>query len=156
MRLSVERHVPASPSEVFARATDLARAPQTISAIMRIELLTEGSVGVGTRFRETRRLFGREATEEMEITAFDPPHGYELVAHNCGCRYDSAFRFAPDEKGTLVTMSFRATPLTFAARLMGWMSRFMQKSMARAMTRDLDDLARSFQSSSAAEAEAGA
>ena len=59
--------ISASPERVFALFTDLAHAPDNIRAIKKLELLTPGPMCMGTRFRETRVMFGKEATEEMEV-----------------------------------------------------------------------------------------
>ena len=56
---SVDRHVDAPPEVVFAHASDFRRAPEFITAIAKMEILTSGPVGAGTRFRETRMMFGR-------------------------------------------------------------------------------------------------
>lgn len=54
---------------------------------MKIELLTDLPVGEGTRFKETRIMFKREATEEMEFVEFDAPNVYTLGSYSCGCEF---------------------------------------------------------------------
>ena len=71
--LTVTETVAAPAARVFERATDIRSWQDTIDAIDRIEMLAEGPAGVGTRFRETRTMMGKEAREEMEVTAFEPP-----------------------------------------------------------------------------------
>src|SRR5688500_12459284 len=104
---SVDRHIDAPPDVVFARASDFRRAPETISAIVKMDILTSGPVGAGTRFRETRVLFGREATEEMTVTVFEPPKRYTLDAESHGSRYHTELSFTPDGQGTRLTMTFQ-------------------------------------------------
>ncbi len=125
---------------VFRLASDFPHAPEHFHGIKRVEVLTPGPVGVGTRFRETRVFMKREATEEMEVTAFDPPHSYTLSCHSCGCLFESTFRFEPDGAGTRATLEFRSTPKTVLARLMmplGWL---MQATMKKCIGQDLSDL----------------
>ena len=62
------RHVSAPQAMVFEYVTDLRRAPERISGITKMEVLTEGPIRAGTRFKETRMMFKRECTEEMEMT----------------------------------------------------------------------------------------
>jgi hypothetical protein len=140
LTLTVDRHIAAPASEVFACAADLRNAPAMISAITRVDVLTDGPIRSGTRFRETRRIFSREASEEMTIGTFDPPNGYSVECENHGCRYHSEFRFAPDAGGTRATLVFDATPLTLWARVMGVVMRPMMKSIAKSCAKDLDDL----------------
>jgi hypothetical protein len=137
---SVDRHIAAPPAIVFARASDFRRAPESISAIVKMDMLTDGPVGVGTRFRETRIVFGREATEEMTVTEFESPKRYTLGAESHGSRYHTELSFVPDGQGTRVTMTFAATPLTFMARVMSVLLRPMAKSMVKMCAKDLDDL----------------
>lgn len=139
--LIVTRNVAAPPSKVFEAATDFAGAPGRIRAIRAVKVLTDGPVRVGTRFEETREMFGREATEIMEVTALDAPRSYVLGAESHGCRYRSELRFEPRGSGTEVTMSFTAQPLTLVAKVMSVLMAPLTKRMVRECARDLDDLA---------------
>ena len=72
--VSVSTQIAAPVAEVFALFTDLKNAPGRVKGIKRIELLTNGPVGVGTRFRETRVMFKRDATEECKPADPGPGH----------------------------------------------------------------------------------
>jgi hypothetical protein len=133
--------IDAPPDRVFATITDLENAPGRLSAIKRLEVLTDGPVGVGTRFRETRVMFGREATAEIEITGFEPGRSYTTESASCGCRYFCSLAVAPERSGTRLTASFGVTPLTLPARLMNAvMMPLMRKSMVRAFQQELADI----------------
>ena len=110
--------ISASPERVFALFTDLAHAPDNIRAIKKLELLTPGPMCMGTRFRETRVMFGKEATEEMEVIELDPGRSYAVTASSCGTRYLTRFSFQPVPEGTRVDLRFEATPVSFFAKLM--------------------------------------
>lgn len=133
--------VKASPEKVFAVATDFANAASRIKGIKKLEVLTQGPVGLGTRFRETRVMFGKEASETMEVTAFDPPRSYTLSAASHGCSYLSTVSVAPEGAGSRLSMTFAGTPLTVGAKvmsaLMGWM---IVGSCRKAMQQDLADI----------------
>ena len=137
---SIRKHIKAPIEQVFARASDFAALAETIAGIERVEMLTDGPVGQGTRFRETRMMFGRESTEEMEVVEFEPPRRYALGCENHGCRYHSELRFEEREAGTEVTMTFEAEPLTFFAKIMAFLTRPLLKSMMKACAKDLEDL----------------
>jgi carbon monoxide dehydrogenase subunit G len=138
--ITIKTRIQAPPAKVFALATDLRNAAGRIKAIQKLEVLTEGPIARGTRFRETRVMFGRPATEEMTITEFEPPARYALGAESCGCRYRTEFRFTPESGGTEVEMSFAAQPLTFFAKAMSLLMRPLLKSLTKACARDLNDL----------------
>jgi len=140
MRISVDTHIAAPVEMVFALCTDFKNAPGRIKGIKKIELLNDEPVGVGLRFRETRIMFGREASEEMEITSFEPNRSYTLGCNSCGCVYTSVLRFQPDNGGTKLTMDFDAKPVTFMAKLMTPLGWLMQGTMRKCVQQDLDDI----------------
>ena len=144
-RLSVDQYIAAPRERVFAFSSDFANATETVEAITKMEILAnphpEGTVGVGTRFRETRVLFGREATEVMEVTEFEAPHRYLLKAESHGCRYLSELRFEEEDGGTRATMTFNADPLTFFAKVMSFLTGpIMKSTLRKCVVKDLEDL----------------
>ena len=131
-----------APDAVFAVALDIANWPQFVSAIETIELLTPGSVAVGTRFRETRVMFGRHATEEMTVVEIEPPRRFLLTAFNHGTAYRAEHRFAPEGAGTRMTLVFEGRPATLLARLFAPLGRLFMGSLQRQLEADLADLKR--------------
>ena len=141
----VEVHIKATPDVVFERAGDPRRWAESISGITKVEVVSDGPIGVGTRFRETRIMFGREATEEMEFTSYDPPHGFTLDCQSCGCRFQSVHTFTANGTGTDAELKFEALPLTFVARVIGFLMRPMFKMMVKGCTKDLESLRQSIE-----------
>lgn len=139
--LSVRRTIAAPREQVFAVAADFPNAAQTVRAIQSVEMLTPGPVGPGTRFKETRVIFGRAASEVMTVREFVPPERYTLLAESHGCRYDSGLTFNVVPTGTEVVMTFVATPLTLPAKIMGFIFRGMTKQIVKECAKDLDDVA---------------
>ena len=62
--LTVETHVAAPQERVFNVYTQLDRLAGRIPTITAVEVLTDGPFGEGTRWRETRVVMKKEATEE--------------------------------------------------------------------------------------------
>ncbi len=135
-----KRHIDAQPEVVFQLASDFARLAETIQGIEKTTMLTEGPVGVGTRFRETRVLFGKEATQELEVAAFDEPHGYTVDCESCGLRYRAAYHFGGDIAGTHVRLEVDCQPVTWMAKLMSPLSRLMMRPRIKCIEADLEDL----------------
>jgi uncharacterized membrane protein len=133
--------IDAPVEEVFRRAIDLRNAPQWASQIKKIEVLTDGPIRKGTRFRETRVMFGREATEEMEVTSVNEPRDFTVECENHGCHYVTEFKFTPVGSGTEIKMKFGATARGFFARFMGvMMGPLMKGMMVKCINADLADL----------------
>lgn len=141
-QFTVTKYFDAPPAVAFEYATNLEKAAERIEGIQKLEVLTEGPVGVGTRFRETRVMFKREATEEMEITKFSPPTSYEVEATSHGCHYHTIFTFTPKGEGTEVELVFNAHALTMTAKIMSFVMAPLMRSAMKCIGQDLDDLAR--------------
>ncbi|MFI8827586.1 SRPBCC family protein [Streptomyces sp. NPDC053431] len=149
----VERRVYASPGRVWESITDLRNMPRVLSGVQRVEVLTEGGFAVGTRWRETRRMLGREATEEMTVTVCEPPDRYVTVADSHGMHYVSEITLVPEgppvaATATTLRMTFTARPAHdrtpgLLTRLLG---RVGSRAVARALGKDLDEIARAVES----------
>ena len=135
---TIERVIHASPETVFDTATNVHEWQAIVPAIEKLEVLTPGPVGVGTRFRETRRMFKREATEEMEFVEFERGKRYALLAESHGARYETTFTLTPEGDSTRLSMLFDATPLTRMAKVMTFLTRPLMGKMAEMCGKDLD------------------
>jgi uncharacterized membrane protein len=136
----VEAEIAAPLAKVFDVFTDLAHAPERIRAIETVEVLTPGPFAKGTRFKETRTMFGKQATETMEVADFQPGKSYAITAESHGARYRSTFEFEPVGSKTRVRLSFSATPVSFAAKMMSSMMGLMAGSVEKAIRADMEDL----------------
>ena len=140
MQIAVECFVEAPPDAAFSTAIDISNWPRFISGVQSVELLTPGPVAAGTRFRETRSMFGRQATEDMTLAQVEPPHRFLLTAFNHGTAYRVGHLFAPEARGTRTTLVFEGRPATLLARLftpLGWL---FLGTLKRQLEGDLADL----------------
>ncbi len=141
--LSITKRVNAPVETVFAVATDLPNAAQHIRGIEKIELLTAGPIGVGTRWRETRKMMGHESTEILEVTSFDRPRSYAVGCESCGAYIETTFRFVPSGGGTDIALDVRMEARSFFAKLMSPIGKLMFGKMIRkCMDDDLEDVKR--------------
>ncbi|KUM74909.1 SRPBCC family protein [Streptomyces curacoi] len=139
----VERRVAVGQGPVWEALTDLAGMERVLSGVSKVEIITEGAFGVGTRWRETRRMFGKEATEEMWVTACEPPDRYVVEAESHGTHYVSEWLLRADgPSATTVRMTFTAVPpggvMGLLARILGGVG---ARAVSQAVARDLDDIA---------------
>ena len=142
--LVVARDVAASAETVWGVLTDLDRAEETISGIDKLERLDDGTgFGVGTRWRETRTMFGRTATEDMEVTQIEPGRSYVTEAESHGARYRSEMTVEPvDDAASRLTMTFGAESQGTIAKIMAFtMGRLIERSTRKAIDGDLADIA---------------
>jgi carbon monoxide dehydrogenase subunit G len=136
----ITKRVKAPLEDVFELFSDIPKTADRIRGIERVEVLTEGPLRAGTRWRETRIVFKRESTEELEITSFEANKSYTVEGESCGIHHKTEFRFLPEERGTRLEVEFTSRPLTLLAKLtspLGWL---MMGSVKRWVDRDLEDL----------------
>ncbi|MEZ5116139.1 MAG: SRPBCC family protein [Candidatus Nanopelagicales bacterium] len=146
--VTVSRHVEAPPEVVWELTTDIAGSPRTLTGVVRVEMLTEPPFRVGTRWRETRVMMRREATEEMWVTEIDPGTSYTVEAESNGMHYRTVVTVAASPGGgTDLAMTFSGTPTHVVSRVLGAiMNPFVRRSIEGMVGKDLDDLAAAAQS----------
>lgn len=150
---TVQERSAASPSALFQLATDFARLPEAIPEIDSIEVLSPGPTAVGTRFRETRTIFGKSAVETFTVTAFAPPGdredgdgvgGFTLETESCGMRYVATHRVRPDAAGSIIELNLKGELVTssWLTRIAAPLTdRLFGPMMRKAVRRDLVRLA---------------
>lgn len=143
MRVTVETDIQASPDAVWHVVSDIENAAETIEAIEAIEILEHptGPSLVGLRWRETRTIFGKQATEVMWVTdAVDSSH-YETRAESHGSVYRTRIALHPHDGGTRLSMAFEGQPTTLRAKIIWVLTGFLVKrAMRKALERDLADI----------------
>jgi uncharacterized protein YndB with AHSA1/START domain len=126
---------------VFAALTDIERWKDWLPNFVAVEKLTPGPLGSGSEFRETRKMFGKQATEHFRITRVQPPERLDLVidgskgASRRG-EYVFTYELVPERSGTNVEL----TGDIRMPGLWGFVSRMMVGSFKKACHQDLEAL----------------
>ena len=115
--VTVTRVIESSADVVFRTVADIGRFSQAVPHIVNVEFLSELRSGVGTRFRETRVMDGREASTELEVTEYVENDHVRIVSETGGAIWDTVFTVSPAGEGTELTMVMDARPQTLSARL---------------------------------------
>ena len=110
INLTIE--IAAPRSDVWAYASDIARQPEWMHEMKRVEMLTPPPVQPGSRGRATVRIFGISTTDDVVITKFDPPHTF-AIRHEGKFVGEGLLRFtAIDETRTRIDwMEYLRPPL---------------------------------------------
>jgi carbon monoxide dehydrogenase subunit G len=141
--MQVSKRIAAPTHAVWATVTDLDRSAQVLSGVESIERLDQGcGFECGTRWRETRTMMGRTATEELEVTALDSGRSYTVEADGRGAHYISRLTLEEVAGATELTMSFEGQPIGTVARVLAALTYPLARRATRNMiARDLDDIA---------------
>ena len=128
----------AAPIErVFDAVAHIERFREVVPRITNVEFLSERRTGVGTRFRETRRMGRREATTVLEVTEYVPNEHVRLVADEGGTIWDTVLTVRPNGDATELAMVMDARPHTLLAR---FLTPFIRRPVGKAIAADLDAL----------------
>ncbi len=107
--VDVSVDIAAPVDTVWAIITDLDGASEVMSGILKVERLGgPDGYDVGTRWRETRTMWGKEATEEMWVTVSEPPRLTVVEAKPGTTRYTTSFSVRPAGSGSQVDVRFGA------------------------------------------------
>ena len=134
MRIKVSRKINAPINVVFNTVADIRNFSEALPHVVRYEFLSEQESGLGTRFRETRLMNGKEAMTELEVTEFVENEHVRMVADSHGAVWDTTF--SVNENGrTELTMVMDAEPYKLFARIM---NAVFKRVIAKAVERDMD------------------
>ena len=98
-----------TPQEVFAFITNPENASKVMESVTESVVLTEGPLGVGTRFRETRMMNGKEAVAELEVVGFEPGQRYAVRNVTEGITSTYTYTFSPADGGTAIDLECEVT-----------------------------------------------
>ncbi len=142
MELSAIVNIEKPLKDVWNAIIDFENCSNYIESIIKLEILDQPQdTLVGFKWKETRVMFGKEATETMWITEYTENEYYQTRAESHGSIYISRLSIVPKGEHTQLTMSFSAKAQTFVAKLLSSIMGFMVKgSMKKAVLKDLNDI----------------
>lgn len=139
--ISATRRIAAAPERVFDAIADIPTAGRRLRSVTKVEMLTDPPVRVGTRWRETRTMFGRAATEEMTVAVLDRPYRLVFTSRNHGTDYQMTYLLAADDGGTRLEAQFGATPANLVSRILAFIARPLTRRLVGMLEADLADIA---------------
>ena len=92
------------PKEVFDFIVASENAPKIVNSVTSMVKLTEGPVRVGTRYRETRLMNGKEQQAELEIVEFEPTQKYAMQNVTSGIETTYRYNLQPERDGTRIDL----------------------------------------------------
>ncbi|MCH8873239.1 SRPBCC family protein [candidate division KSB1 bacterium] len=133
-RFTATRSINAPIDLVFKTVSDINNFSKAIPDIINVEFLSDVKSGIGTRFRETRLMNGKEAMTELEVTEFVENDHVRMVTDSHGAVWDSVFTVKRVDGHTELTLVMDARPHKFMQKMMipmikGMISKALEKDM---------------------------
>ena len=137
----IDRHV----EDVWDHAADVGTWPEWNSQLVDTNVTTEGPIDVGTTYRYTARMMGRDIEHESEITEFDPPHRICFRTPTGAMPLEGCYTLEARGEQTLVTIAAEGSVegfLSFAEPLIEKMANRMWRTNLENLQEELegDDL----------------
>ena len=129
-------------ADIWNRITDIEHAGEIISAIDTIEVIEKPASGfTGFTWKETRTMFGKEATEVMEVTEVRENEYYITRAASHGSVYITTVAIRETAEGNELSMALNSEPQTAGGKIMTFIFGFLFKGATRkAIFQDLLDI----------------
>ncbi|MFD1927763.1 SRPBCC family protein [Sporosarcina siberiensis] len=146
MKVSAQTNINSTKEKVWEVITDIENSVNVISGIINIEILNPvGDNLVGLKWKETRKMFGKEAVEVMWVTHSKKYDYYQTRAESHGAIYLSRLNITDKNNGVVtLEMSFEGQAASLPAKIMsGVFGVFMKKSMKKVLEVDLEDIKKS-------------
>ena len=142
MKLTIDIEIKAPKEKVWKVITDIENSVNTISGIDKIEILNKPKdTVVGLKWKETRTIFGKTATETMWITEATENNYYQTRAESNGAIYQTILKLSEKDDTTFLTMEFSTEAISLKGKIMAFIfGRMLNKSMKKLIEKDLIDI----------------
>jgi uncharacterized protein YndB with AHSA1/START domain len=144
-RITISDYIAAPVDQVFRLFTDVASGAGRISGIKHIEMLTPGPIRLGSRWRETRDVFGVDDSAEMEITSYERNRTYTITHQKAGVQISTAFWFEPANGGTKVSVECELERGGLPPGLLAPLGWAISGTVASVLSHDLADFKQFFE-----------
>ena len=96
--------------DVFAFITNPANMPKWNVAVVSMEQITPGAVGLGTKFKNVGEMMGRRIEGEMEVIAFEPDSKYGFQMNAGPVQVNVTLGFKTVGTGTKLSLNAQGNP----------------------------------------------
>jgi len=96
--------------DVFAFVTNPANMSKWNSAVVSLEQVTPGAVGMGTKFKSVGEMLGRRIEGEMQVVAFEPDSKYGFQMNAGPVQVNVTLNFKTVGTGTKLSLNAQGNP----------------------------------------------
>lgn len=142
MKIVVDIEIERPKEIIWSAITDIENCSNMLSSIIDLNILNQPANGlVGLKWKETRLMFGKQASETMWITASITNEYYCTRAENHGSVYITKLSLSETGSKSILAMAFTAEAQSrFIKIVSACMGIFIKSSMKKALYKDLEDI----------------
>jgi len=96
--------------DVFTFITNPANMSKWNSAVVSLEQITPGAVGMGTKFKSVGEMMGRRIEGEMQVIAFEPDSKYGFQMNAGPVQVNVTLNFKTVGTGTKLSLNAQGNP----------------------------------------------
>jgi carbon monoxide dehydrogenase subunit G len=96
--------------DVFAFVANPKNMSKWNSAVVSLEQISPGAVGVGTKFKSVGEMMGRRIEGEMQVTAFEPDSKCGFQVKSGPMQVDLTMNFKTVGTGTKISLNAQGNP----------------------------------------------
>ena len=129
------RTIKAPLNFVFRTVSDVRNFRKAVPHITNVEFLSDQQQGIGTRFRETRMMNGREHAVDLEVAEYVENERVRMISDAGGTIWDTLFTVSRLGDDVELKMQMDVRPYRVLARIMNVLIRGM---VVKGVESDLD------------------
>ena len=142
--ISIKQEFKGSIEKMWSTLIDLDRYPSRVRSYETIEWLTSEKSGVGAKWKQTRRVYGKSHTQTIEVVEWREPTSFAMTAPEAGATYLTRYSLGESKDGetTDVSASFEVQPNNlFSKAFVKLIGKKLLGSTRETLQNDLSDLA---------------
>jgi carbon monoxide dehydrogenase subunit G len=96
--------------DVFAFVSNLNNMPKWNAAVVSLQQVTPGPIGVGSKFKSVGEMMGRRIEGEVQVTAYEPDSKTGIQMHAGPVQVNLTITFKTVGTGTKVSLNAQGNP----------------------------------------------
>ncbi len=98
-KISIKQEFKGSIEKTWSTLIDLDRYPSRVKSYEAIEWLTSEKSGVGAKWKQTRRVFGKSHTQTIQAVEWREPTSFAMTATEAGATYLTRYSLGESKDG---------------------------------------------------------
>lgn len=132
--------VSATPEQAFALISDLTRSPEWATNPLKVDAVSGGPVGVGSKYRSEAKFMGKDVNAEQEVTAYEPSTHFAFTNTEGHEQYLHDFTVRPQNGMTVIERTITFLVPGFRGIAIRFVVPFLSKKFDKQATEKLNEV----------------